>query len=826
VVQITPAFPFSGGGAAVIASLATLQALELPRLLATVAELAVSDLGREWVLERSPLAAAEVVASHRRRLEEAMTLVAEGGVVGEPDMPLRPLLERIASGHEAPAPLGLVRLADLLETARKGEQRLLAERERFPALGALRSELALDPSDAERADELVRAIGRTLDGKGEIRDAASPRLLHLRRAVQSRREALYAHTSEYIKSHRDVLGEETAAFRDGRLSVLLPVGERGRLPGLVHARSASGKSFYFEPLEMVEPNNELQQATAEEAEERRRLLQQLQSAAHEARSSIARYGELLRTLDGLQALVRYAGLLDCAEPAPARPGELVLTGARHPLLDGRLADLRRSALGSAGHRGEVVPLDLDFGERRALVLTGPNAGGKTVALKTLGLAVLAHQAGLPVPCAIGTRIPVFTSLVAVVGDQQDLLADRSTFSARLERFAEAWEEAGPGSLILVDEMGSGTNPREGAALANAFLDGLLERGGLALMTTHLTELAARALDLPGAGCLAMELDPASHVPTFRLRSGPPAGSEALALARRLGLPAAWLDHAESFLSPEQRELSRLLEETERLRQELEERRDELGAELVRQRQTSERLEEEERRLEEERRSLKGRSRDALAELRRGVEDRLEAELERLAEEAAVKRQPLGERRKRSLARAGADHLLEDLPPLLREDEDAGPDGELGAIETGSWVAHRSLGWEGRVERLGRGRAEVVVRGKRLRCPIDDLRPARVPRKPTRSPQPIAGPPPRAVPGELNLIGRRVEGALEEVDRYLDQALLASTPTVRVVHGHGSGRLRAALREHLRRHAAVVDLAPAPPSQGGDGATVVTLREER
>lgn len=806
-----------------IASPATMHALEWPRLLRTVAELGATDLGREWVLDRRPEASAETVSVARRRLGEAVTLVAERALVGEPEAPLGPLLGRLGDARRALEPMELVRLGDLLAVARRAERHLVTSAERCPALVELRHEIGVTEDDAERADALARAIGRTLDDKGEIRETASPRLARLRRAVKSRREALYERISGYIDEHRATLGEETASFRNDRLTVLLPAGERGRLPGLVHARSATGKSFYFEPLEMVEPNNELEQASAEEAEERRRLLEQLQVMTRDARPALLRYGELLRDLDGYQALARYSLLLDCAEPEAAREGELVLRGARHPLLDARLADLREAALGSAGHRGEVVPLDLDFEDRRALVLTGPNAGGKTVALKTVGLAVVAYQAGLPVPCELGTRLPVFSSLVAVVGDEQDLLSDRSTFSARLLRFKEAWEGAGSGSLTLLDEMGSGTNPQEGTALSSAFLDGLLERGGLALMTTHLIELAARALDTERAGCLAMELDPTTHSPTFRLRTGPPGGSEALALARRLGLPAAWLDRAEAYLAPEQRELSRLLEETERLRQELEGRLDELAIELEHERRAGAELQEERRLLEEERRTLKRRYRDALLELRRDLEERLEGELERLAEQAAVKRQALGERRKRRLAREGADHLLEELPAPLREQEAAEvSDEEAAAIEVGSWVVHRTLGWEGKVERLERGRVEVLVRGKRLRCPREEVRLAAAPKTSSRAR--IEAPEPTSVPSELNVVGQRVEGALEAVDRYLDRALLASAKRVRLVHGHGSGRLRAALREHLKGHAAVLDLAPAPPGEGGNGATVVTLRE--
>jgi DNA mismatch repair protein MutS2 len=422
-----------------------------------------------------------------------------------------------------------------------------------------------------------------------------------------------------------------------------------------------------------------------------------------------------------------------------------------------------------------------------------------------------------VPAAAGTRIPRFTRVVATVGDEQDLLTDRSTFSGRLLRLKEAWEEAGPDSLILLDELGSGTDPEEGSALAGALLEGLLERSPLALITTHLTPLAAAALELPGAACAAMEFDPATGEPTYRLVQGPPGGSEALALARRLGLPSEWLDRAEESLGSEHRQLRGLLREVERLRGELVEQRRNLerrNAEVDRLRAG---LEREGEALEEERRSVGRRLKGQLDEFRQATRRRLVDEVERLKKEVAAGR-------RRGLAREGEERLFAQAPEL-----DAGTPEEEGPLVEGGPVRHRQLGWEGVLEQLTDGRAEVRVRGKRVRCRADELTgvasPAESGRSRSRKARPaviLAGEEPE-VATELNLIGRRVEPALEELDLYLDRALRVSRQDVRVVHGHGTGRLRKAVRQHLRTHPAVAAVRPGRSNEGGDGATVATLK---
>jgi len=812
---------------------ASAQALELPSLLAVLSRLAATDLGTQSILALRPFADEAALRAHRRRYEEAARLVGEQALVPESEAPAGDLLRRLASGLPPIEGIDLVRLAEMGRASRAAAQRVRSADPPCPGLAEWTAALP-------EIEPLLRRIDRTLDRRGEVREDASPRLAALRRQLRGVRDQLYRELGDYVAAHRDELSEDTIPMRGGRLVVVQAAGARGRGGGLVHGRSATGKSFYFEPLQVVERNNTLQQTSEDEEAERRRIFAEMLGEARAALPALDEHARFLGALDLLQASARFA--VRCAgrlaEIAPAR--RLALVAARHPLLDPCLAELRAEALGQSGHLGEIVPLDVELDhDRRILVITGPNAGGKTVALKTIGLLALAAQCGLPIPAGAGSSVPWLGGLVATVGDDQDLLADRSTFSGRLLRLREAWDAATPDSLVLLDELGSGTDPEEGAALSIALLEGLLERGGMAVITTHLTQLAAAALEMDGAACAAMEFDPRTGRPTFRLVPGPPGGSEALALARRLGLPAAWLDRAEARLGSEHRDLRRLLAEVERLRQELGRERQRLAVEVADAEKLRLRLDEERRGLEQERREVARRTRSQLETFRRETGERLRQEVARLEASFAAGR-------RRGLAAEAVDRLFAQAPDLGGEPE-AEPAGPLAV---GQQVRHRGLGWSGVLRKLEDGRAEVLVHGKRLRSQADELVPAAAgaqesPAAPASTTRPLAQAAARtarsrhraageasardldesaAVPSEINLIGIRVEPALEELDSYLDRALLASRRQVRVIHGHGTGRLRQAIRDHLRSHAAVKEAHAGAPNEGGNGATVVTLRD--
>ena len=792
---------------------ATLLALEWPSLLALVADEARTDLGAERVTALVPAADEADLVKRRGAYLECQRLAVDGPLVPAFGELFSPLLERLATSQPPLDGPEILVVARLLAAGGEALARVRAADPPCPELAAGLAAVG-DPGP------LLARVRRVLDSKGRVRDDASPRLAELGRQVRAVRDRLYGQLESVRGSHAELFGEETVPLRGGRLLLVLSAGARGRLPGLVHGRSASGKSFYFEPLEAVEENNQLETATEEQEAERRRLLAELLDALVAERELVEGIAGAVARLDALEAAGRFATAAGArlAEVAPA--GRLRLVGARHPLLEPRLAGRRERVLGAAGHTGTEVPLDLELGrDRRVLVVTGPNAGGKTVAAKTVGLLAVAAQSGLPVPCEAGSELPVLTSVVATVGDEQDLLADRSTFSGRLLRLAEAWHAAGPGALALLDELGSGTDPEEGSALAVALLEHLLERGALAVVTTHLTALAAAALERDGAACAAMEFDPDSGEPTFRLRPGAPGGSEALALARRLRLPGAWIARAEALLGSEHRELRRLLAELEETRVEL------ARAAAVADRREADaaaaaaRLERERAALEAERQVAGRRLADELRAFRERVS-------KQLGEEESKLRREFDQGRRRGVAAAATARLFAAAPELEVEAEPAAG----GPLEPGVRVRHRTLGWTGRLEQLDGQRAQVAVAGKRVRAASDELIVLGEsggreggPAPPDRSPAGAAGDGSgsEAAP-ELILIGHRVEEALEQLDDYLDRALRTGRESVRVVHGHGTGRLRRAVRDHLRSHPAVADFRPGAPNEGGDGATVVAL----
>ncbi len=802
--------PGRGVAEEVTASAATEQALELPTLLRLIARGAASDLGRRRVFQLRPFHGVAELERHRQRYEEARRLIAARRLVPSCERPFEPLLEAIAAGGHALDGRDLVEVGALLALAGEAARRIADADPACPELALLAEEL---PSCAE----LERTLRKTFDPRGEIREDATPRLAQLRARLRRIRGRTYQQLGALVEEHREHLSEDTIPMRGGRLVLVLSAGARGRVPGLLHGRSGTGKSFYFEPLEAVENNNALQQTADEEAAEKRRILADLVRRLASELPAIRAQAAFVAELDLLQAAVRFAAASDGRLVELGGRHQLKLAAARHPLLDPALAELRREALDQPGHSAPIVPLDLELdGERRALVVTGPNAGGKTVALKTVGLLVLAHQCGLPVPAGKGSRLPFLSRVVATVGDDQDLLADRSTFSGRLLRLREAWEAAGPDALILLDELGSGTDPEEGAALATALLEGLAERRCLVLVTTHLSQLAAAALETGGAFCAAMQFDGETGRPTYRLLPGPPGGSEALALGRRLGLPRPWLDRAEALLGSEHRDLRRLLAEVERARQELAETQARLAAELADAEKLRQRLAEQESALAGERKALGKTLKRELEAFRQETRKRLAGEVDRLRTE-------LESGRRRNLAAAAVERLFDSAPAF-----DEGEAGSKGELAVGGGVRHRRLGWVGRLEKLEKGRALVVLGGKSVSCREEDLvaadepappRPARRERSPADRDPTLDVEAPR----ELKLIGERVEPGLDRLDRFLDQALLASHAEVRIVHGHGSGRLRDAVREHLRGHPAVAGWRPGGAREGGNGVTIAELK---
>ncbi len=729
---------------------------------------------------------------------------------------IAPLLEALArsGGHGAPEDFG-----PILAAARAAEAvRRFLERAGSPRLSARRDALPRFVELLERAKSLFAA-------DGSVRDDASPRLKELRERLRRRRNEVSRRMAKLLEERRDVLGDALLVQRNDRYCLPVLASARGRVPGIVHDRSGSGQTIFVEPMEVIEANNELALHAAEERREVERLLADFGRAVLEAAPDLSGAVTALGELDALEARVEFGELTKGRIPEISEDGSWTLAAARHPLLDPLLSPLRRRVLEESRTAREIVPLDLDLGrDKRLLVVSGPNAGGKTVVLKTAGLFSLLAQSGFPVPAAAGTRLPVFTSMRAEIGDAQAILSDRSTFSSSMEILAEILAESRPGSLALVDEIGGATDPEEGSALAVAWLEGFLSRGGRAIVTTHLSavkNLAAGRSDAVGA---AMEFDEATGVANYRLHPGLSGRSHALSVARDRGIPEEVLARSREILGEAWRRRERAeteaeaaLERVRRLEQQLNDEHRRAESETAQLSAEREALRRERVRQLEEGKSAFDRARDRLAREVAEELGRLKQDTARLAQTSAARVLEAAEERA-----AGAEAVLAEAEALVRS--------RSQELSIGSRVRRRGSKTEGTVLAFEDDWVWLDVSGKRMRLRRADLEPVATPHSRASKPPSVSTPSTPSPPGptlagstsEVNVIGRRLDEAIEEVERALDAAILAGDSRLRVVHGHGTGRLRDGLREHLRSHRAVASIRAADPREGGNGATIVEM----
>jgi len=672
---------------------------------------------------------------------------------------------------------------------------------------------------------LRREIRKTILPNGEISDDASPELKRIRGSLGRARETIQKTLERILRDRGLPPGEDYVTLRNDRFVIPVRAGERRSVQGVVHAASATGQTVFVEPLETVELNNKLVQLREDEHAEIIRLLESLTQMLIDARGPLRAAAAAIAELDSIFARGRYARRLDCALPEFSDEVALSLRSARHPVLDDALRRQGRAA----------VPFHLDLGGgETVLVISGPNTGGKTVALKTVGLAALAAQSGFPV-AAESARLPIFERVLADIGDEQSIAADLSTFSAHMLNLRGMLEAAGPGSLVLVDEMGTGTAPEEGAALAVALLDAFRARGCLTLATTHHDRLKSYAATTPGVMNASVEFDAEAMRPTFRLRVGVPGGSSGIDIASRLGLPAEILDRARALLTPESREAADLIAYLHRTRDRLEEAQREAARQA--------------RELESERKTLQTewveRQKKRIAELERKFAEALEQHEKEIARAIeAVKERELRaqmekqSRRKLSEARAVAgeaadaavvQHLSEAQADLGTGAAPASVPVRMELLIPGVRVRVRGLPSAVTLRRRDESNAEVEAGPLRMKVALADITaivteaaPVQKPARPAVVVRKSAGEEP--VADEINLIGCTVEEATRRVDKFIDEAALAGKPRLRVIHGHGTGALRRGLAEFLTSHPLVERIAAEADDRGGTAITVVELKD--
>ena len=676
--------------------------------------------------------------------------------------------------------------------------------------------LLADP--APLAERLTRAF--TADGV--LDPLRVPALAALHRARQEAYQTVQVKLQKALRASPDAFSEAMVVERNGRYCLPVRQERRGLVPGLVLDRSGSGATVFTEPLEAVPLNNAFVEADRDYAQAVQAFLRELLDDLRARREDFLRWRDLQAQADQAVALLRWASLCDGRLPdlAPeGGEGRLCLLEARHPLL----LPAVREALGLEPLPHPVVPLNLVLEPGRpGLVISGSNTGGKTVVLKTVGLLAVLAACGCAVPAQEGSSFPVLPSLHADIGDHQTLAGSLSTFSSHILHLKEILKTVQDGGLVLLDELGTGTDPREGAALGIALLQTLSRRHCWILCSTHLGEISQWALRHTRFQNASVQFDEDRMAPTYRLLVGQPGQSRALAIAGRLGLPRVLLEHAEKvlgkreqdwrdFLRELEAERSRLLEEAEALR--LLQRSAEHDREVLRQR---------EEKLRTEREAFQRESREKVAR----VLDFLDREGKRLVKELKDQQKAPGvnpdrlgtetrERVKRleRVAEAELDPAGRRPPP--------GPD----PVREGGYARHRGLGLEGKVALLKGDRATLETpQGRRFECRVGELEPigAR-----EAAPRPSGKVRVRAevqeVDSEINLIGRASDDIDSEIYRFVEEALAAGRRFIRIVHGHGTGRLKAAVREALRGHPAIARVEDAPQAQGGAGATVVTLR---
>jgi DNA mismatch repair protein MutS2 len=656
--------------------------------------------------------------------------------------------------------------------------------------------------------QLRARLEQCLDPAGELLDGASPALGGRRRAVRLAYERLRArletlvHGSEFAS----VLQEPLVTLRNGRYVIPVRADQRGRVKGIVHDQSGSGQTVFIEPLVVVELGNTWREAQMAVQAEEERILDELSALVDAQADPLDDTLAALATFDFWVARARLSGEVNGVRPETVGVAEVELLSARHPGLTGR-----------------VVPVDIRLGtEIRALVITGPNTGGKTVTLRTLGLLSLMHQSGLHVPAAPGSRLPVFRDVFADIGDEQSIAQSLSTFSGHMRSIVRIVEAAGPGCLVLLDELGAGTDPTEGSALAQALLDHFIAAGALVAATTHYAELKTYAHNTAAAENASVEFDVETLSPTYRLTIGLPGTSHAFAIAERLGLSAELVADARARLGEAQEEFERTLVSIKDAQLTAEEA-------LARATESEERARAARREAEDDRSRARREREAALADARAEAQRALaEVNAEIGAARELLARATLTEARLEESA-ARLEQSVGSISPAPGETEDGTAADRPPEIVVGANVRSPE-GWQGTVAEIDErtGQATLLAGSMRINVPVADLelmaRPASAGSGRrgdfTTSVTTMAASAPRAVPSSLDLRGARVEEALGSLESYIDQASVAGVTRVTVIHGHGSGALRDALRARLSAHPLIKSWRAGERGEGGDGATIV------
>jgi DNA mismatch repair protein MutS2 len=797
-----------------------LRALEFDRIVEAVQGFAVTPMGAQRLGELTPSTDPARVAQQLAATTESVRYIASQGT-----LPLRAsdelpgILEALTvEGRplEAQHLLQLAGFLDSVDDARSGIRRAPGS---FPILESTSGGAASFKGETSTVREKI-------DPAGDVLDNASSELKLIRDRLRKQRSRLRTTLESYLRGKETAkyLQEQVVTERAGRYVLVVKAEHRSGIPGIVHGTSTSGASLFLEPLSTVEINNDIVALEEQEAEEIRKILLALTDAFRARGADLHRTVDAATELDVMQGRARYSLSIDGVEPALSTDGAFEVQAARHPLLK------------------QAVPVTIKvIPPASVLLITGPNTGGKTVALKTAGLLALMVQSGLRIPVADGSRVPVFRSLFADIGDEQSIEASLSTFSAHITNIASMDRTMTTPALVLLDEVGSGTDPIEGGALGVAVVDHFRKRGATVIATSHYDALKTYASTTEGVASAAFGFEEPTFAPTYQLVYGTPGRSLALEIAARLGLNPSVIAAARDNVSAREAQLAEHLAKIDRDLRSLEHEqrlvareRSTLHDSEAKMRQREDGLRQRE---ETFRKRLNEELETQLRQARKDIDDVIGELKEKAAAIAAAPR--LVSTGDTGTARSDARAALEAVADRIRgvhhqspaDQSPPSPTPNLQSplIDVGSRVIVGGLGLEATVTSLHDGTAELDVRGKRMRASVRDLRvvggngggqakaPARVSVHVELQPRETSA-------MDLNVIGCTVDEALSRAERFLDETLLSDQRVVRLIHGYGTGQLKRALAGFLQQHPLVARFATAPPEQGGGGVTVVELKE--
>lgn len=776
----------------------TLHALEFGKVLSIASSHAKSPVGRELVTGIRPLESPEDInrrlaeVGDIRRMREDGTPLALSRFEDITD-----LIERVRPRDAVLDSTEILLFAPVLEMASSIPQQL-EEAGRLEHLRAVTSTL-------RAYNSLVRLIENSIDPDGNVLDTASSVLYDLRVKIRALEKKINKRLEEIVRD-RDVepfLQDSFITKRSGRWVIPVRMDAKGQVKGVVHDISSSGETAFVEPLEILGQANELENLSADARAEEIRILRGICREIRSREDDIRADFQTIAALDMLNSIALFSDSLGCETPVINDRSLLRLDGACHPLL--------LSIKGKAA-KGSVVPLDMDMGgEQQVMLITGPNAGGKTVSLKTAGLLCIMAQSGMPVTARSSSSFPLLGDLLVDIGDEQSIESNLSTFSAHVSNIAHIVKSADAGTLVLMDELGTGTDPLQGAALGCAVISSLKGRGAMVIATTHLTEVVAYVQRTSGMLNASMEFDPETLRPLYRLKPGEPGQSHALDIARMYGLPPEVLDSAREMLGTGESELHELLSDLKDRRREHEESQRSLEAERARLKEERERLGQTLREAEAEKKEVIRRAYEEAREIVRDIKRKVFDILDEVR------------RTKRKAGTSGLDRVEREVEKKIRELTPGEPTLKAGDISAGDTVYVGSLRRDALVLKVWKTKLRVKAGGKEVEVPLRGIGRPKGETEAGGLGVEYSGVVPDEARTELNIIGRRVDDALIEIEPFLNSASLSGLRSVLIIHGIGTGALRRAVREHVEGHPLVGSFRPGSQEEGGDGVTVVELK---